>query len=402
MDYMFMDGKSPVLVILDEKTKRLIAQVVPNKGLYDHYIAKRVAEILDSTGYDRVILKSDGEPAIRDIQEEARKERQQRIEDLEELKKEVKQYRAAETMLEKSEEGESQSNGRIERHIQKLKAQVRTLKSGMEAKLGEKMPDRHPLLAWLVQWAAETITRYEVGPDGETPYQRWRGRTSKKRIAMFGEKVLWKPLDVAANKRRPDEARWEIGHWLGLTMRRDQAIIGTPTGVVRTRADNIKGTVPEERWRAEDLWQVIGWPWKPSLVKGGDDIPTAMKAAGREGEEADGRRVAKPSEEAFGDEADVRLDTEEPKEEDAMKTPDATSRALYIRGKDVEKYGATIGCKACERVRGGKIHKAVGHTQKCRERMKKLMMEDERDQHRVAEADDRKWQEVERIVEELL
>ena len=66
-----MDGKSPTLVILDEETGRLIAQVVPRKGLYDHYVAKRVAEILDSTGYGRVVLKSDGEPAINEIQQEA-------------------------------------------------------------------------------------------------------------------------------------------------------------------------------------------------------------------------------------------------------------------------------------------------------------------------------------------
>ena len=74
MDYMFMDGRSPTLVLLDEQTGRLVAQVVPRKGLYDHYIARRVAEVLDSTGYGRVVLKSDGEPAIREVQEEARRE----------------------------------------------------------------------------------------------------------------------------------------------------------------------------------------------------------------------------------------------------------------------------------------------------------------------------------------
>ena len=130
------------------------------------------------------------------------------------LKKAVNYYRMAETRLENSEEGESQSNGKVERHIQKLKAQVRTMKSGMEANVGEKMPDRHPLLAWMVPWAAEVIARFEVGQDAKTPYQRWRGKRGNTRIAMFGEKVMWRPLDVATNKKRPDEGSWEVGHWL--------------------------------------------------------------------------------------------------------------------------------------------------------------------------------------------
>ena len=134
MDYMFMDGRSPTLVLLDEHSGRLIAQVVPRKGLYDQYISRRISDILDSTGYGRVVLKSDGEPAIKEVQEGARRERQKHIEDLEEMKKDVKCGRLAETILENSEEGESQSNGKIERHIQKLKAQVRTLKSALEGK----------------------------------------------------------------------------------------------------------------------------------------------------------------------------------------------------------------------------------------------------------------------------
>ena len=98
-----------------------------------------------------------------------------------------------------------------------------------------------------------------------------------KKIAIFGERILWKPLDVAANKRRPEEGRWEVGHWLGLTMRRDQALIGTPTGIVRTRAENIKGVAPDDRWIAEELWQVLGWPWRPSLLKDGEEVPTDLQ-----------------------------------------------------------------------------------------------------------------------------
>ena len=41
MDYMYMDGRSPTLAILDEETRISIAQVVPRKGVCDQYIAKK-------------------------------------------------------------------------------------------------------------------------------------------------------------------------------------------------------------------------------------------------------------------------------------------------------------------------------------------------------------------------
>ena len=104
---------------------------------------------------------------------------------------------------------------------------------------------------------------------------------------------MWKPLDVAANKRPADEPRWEVGHWLGLTMKSDQAIIGTPSGVVKTRAENIRGVAPDERWAASDLWKVIGWPWKPSLIKDGDEIPTSIRPGRSGDEEEDGKKTTK-------------------------------------------------------------------------------------------------------------
>ena len=76
------------------------------------------------------------------------------------------------------------------------------MKSSLEAKVGAKMPERHPLLAWMVQGAAEVITRYQVGADGKTAYQRWRGRTGEKKVAIFGEKVMWRPPRCCGKRKK--------------------------------------------------------------------------------------------------------------------------------------------------------------------------------------------------------
>ena len=105
-------------------------------------------------------------------------------------------------------------------------------------------------------------------------------------------------------------------------MRRDQALIGTPTGVVRTRAENVKGVAPDDRWTAGELWRVIGWPWKPNLLKDGEEVPTSMRQGKGDGEEADGKRLARPSDEGIKDDADLRLDAGEVDEDGRRPVPD--------------------------------------------------------------------------------
>ncbi len=68
--------------------------------------------------------------------------------------------------------GHSQSNGEIEQAVQKIEDQVRTMKSGLEERLGMAIPAKHPILTWLVEHAADVIRRYLIGEDGRTPYQR--------------------------------------------------------------------------------------------------------------------------------------------------------------------------------------------------------------------------------------
>ena len=96
------------------------------------------------------------------------------------------------------------------------------------------MDSRSPVLRWLVRHAASLITRYQVGKDGRTAYERWKGKQHKKELAEFGECVHFKH-STAAKKPTKLEAQWEDGIWLGLADESDEVFVGTKEGVYKTR-----------------------------------------------------------------------------------------------------------------------------------------------------------------------
>ena len=76
MDYMFMNSMQereeergmPILVIKDDRTKMTWAHVVPSTGRDPHAI-ERTRRDLEMLGHKRVIMKCDGENAIKALRE---------------------------------------------------------------------------------------------------------------------------------------------------------------------------------------------------------------------------------------------------------------------------------------------------------------------------------------------
>ena len=58
--------------------------------------------------------------------------------------------------LEKVPKGVSESKAEIERAVQAIESQSRTLRSALETSYGRKVPDDHPVLTWLVEHASTT------------------------------------------------------------------------------------------------------------------------------------------------------------------------------------------------------------------------------------------------------
>ena len=96
------------------------------------------------------------------------------------------------TIHESSPVGSSQSNGLIERAIQDVEGQVRTMKLSFESHLGEKIPSDHNLIPWLVEYAAVLLNRGQVSQDGKTAYERLKSKVVSLPGMQFGERLLWR------------------------------------------------------------------------------------------------------------------------------------------------------------------------------------------------------------------
>ena len=88
--------------------------------------------------------------------------------------------------------GESQSNGGIEGAVKIVKGLLRVHLAALERKIGAKFPSRHPVLTWLVEHVTDLISKYAVGLDGKTGYERLFGRPVREEGLEFGETLHWK------------------------------------------------------------------------------------------------------------------------------------------------------------------------------------------------------------------
>ena len=147
-----------VLVAKDRSSSGTSADALPKKGAGGGYAVKQLErKILKKWNRGKVVLRSDGENAIRD------------------LVSKVSAMRAPQTVLEVAPKGDSRANGRAERAVQQVEKQTRILKLAVEEEFGN-LSVRHPCFPWPVLHAADVYNKFHVGADGHTVYERVRGR----------------------------------------------------------------------------------------------------------------------------------------------------------------------------------------------------------------------------------
>ena len=210
----------------------------------------------------KLMMRSDGEPAIRDL-----------------LKK-VAHMRASETLLEHSPVGDSKANGRAERAVQAVEKQVRVLNISTEENLG-KFSVMHPVFPWLVLHAADVMTKFKVRPDGLTAYEAIKGRDYSGAMLEFCSAVLYRA--TAKVQGGIMEPRWLQGIWVGKRFGSEEHIVGTAEGGV-IRSSAVKPH-PEKDWDMELFNAITGSPWDPSgmassergvVIEHQGDLPRAV------------------------------------------------------------------------------------------------------------------------------
>ena len=164
----------------------------------------------------------------------------------------------------------------------------------------------HPIICYIIEYAALLLNRFEVGHDGRTSFERCKGKRAKTLGIEFGEAVFWK-RKIAGGALGKLTVTWEDGVYLGIRGRSGELIVADGKGVWKARS--IQRKPLDDRWSSNSVDMVQHVPWK-----------------NHDEEEADGETPEV-----------IKLSREE-EEQEREVVRDAVPRRVMITKADLEKH----------------------------------------------------------------
>ena len=330
-DYCFLrnrvaDDPAVTLVGVDKSTQGVLAHVVPGKGTAFDWVAAQLDRDVRKWGYHgRVVVKSDGEPAIVDLMKELALRRKE-----------------SPTVIERSKAHDSMSNGRAENAVRRVESLVRTMKLAAEEWLQEELDVHAPIFSWLVEHAADVLTKCAVGADGRTPYERIKGKRYHGTMMEFGSVVSVKYQGKLQGGLMKE--RWGRGIWIGKRWTSDEHLVCLPSGRV-VRARDVRAVPEDESYDKGLFLGVRGTPSNPSAVEGDAGVL---------------REVPRPPVERTAEPVSVPI-----------------PRQVILHRSYFQKFGFTEGCQKCRAIlRGDDANPTLAHNAECRTRIEGRMEED--------------------------
>ena len=309
------------------------------------WLPKRIIQDWDNAGFkDAMIqLKTDQEPAIVQLQSA------------------IQNVRQATLVPVNTPVGESECNGRVENTIRRVQEKLGALRHQVETNTKRKIQDNAPIMAWMVRWAAELISKYSMGDDGKSPYERIRQERCVVPLVPFGEFVMYLLLKTV-RRYKGDPAK-KYGVWLGVIERIEEIFIGTCRGVIKCRT--VSRLPKGEQWDADVVANMVGTPWEPVPGNQSLSVPVMISEEG----------------EIIDSEADERQPRTWRHDEETGETdgPRVTPHNMHVSRKAIANYGQTHGCPGCDAIgkRGHLLGKlGYNHNSVCRSRIMKEMMDD--------------------------
>ena len=161
-------------------SKNVFAHWVPCKGADEEgYVADLVVKDILWLGHSELIVRGDNEPALQALVQRAPEV--------------LRIHTSVEKVSdEQSPAYDSQSNGGTEVAVMLIRGLFRTLRLGLEAAIGKRIPIDHAVTPWLLEHTALLLSIRTRLPNGLTPWGMARGRPFGQKIIGFGESVLWK------------------------------------------------------------------------------------------------------------------------------------------------------------------------------------------------------------------
>ena len=244
-----------IVVGKDEATGAVVAHRIEAKGPTDEWIVRRLVKDVEELGRGDIIVKTDGEPAMIAIQR-----------GMAVLRKDLM------TKPENPLAYNPESNGAAEKAVQDVSGQIRTLKLAVEARIGAMIPENHNMMDWIIEHAAYVLTRFSVGHDGMTAYERLTGRKWIRPMVEIGEVVLAKfALPKLGYGKRKGQKNKLVTRAIrcvlvGQASRTGEHVVVKPNGDA-ARCRTVFRVPLEDRWSADAVLGVRATPRRPTPSK---------------------------------------------------------------------------------------------------------------------------------------
>ncbi len=259
------------------------------------------------------------------------------------LKRAVMARREARTTPIESKVRVSVSNAHVERAIRKWRGQFRKLKIHLETRINKKIPATHPMIPFMVSWAADVIRKYKVRSNGRTSYEEMTGHRVKHIIAGFGEHIQF--MTAKGKIQNMFEGEWSDGYVMGVVSRSSEYLVAR--GDQLFKCPTIRRKVDADAYDGKCL-ENITVDFNEYIRKGATTLRTEVI---RE---------------------DAREDIGTPKTAERSFQP----RGLHIWEGDLKRYGYIAGGAGCA-WHSNKVGLYRGHSKDCRSRIEGEMRETE-------------------------
>ena len=241
-DYSFftdpkVEGSVTILNVRDVMSGLALACVVPNKGR-SVYAEGELRRFILETGRTFGVLQADPETSLVALAETVTSE-------------------LGGLSLRKSPTEWKQAQGAVGNSQQLLYAQVRTLRQDLADRYGTLVPITSPVSTWLVKHAQFLSNNFAIRSDGLTPFERRWSKRYTSALCKFGDIVLCR----LRGKQPKADPSWVPGLWLGRDTSADMHVVGTTSGVFKTRS--IRRLPVSEQVDKQLLKDFQAKPWDP-------------------------------------------------------------------------------------------------------------------------------------------
>jgi hypothetical protein len=144
------------------------------------WIASRVLAFFTECGCEAgdIVVKTDQEPAI--------------VAPTTEIARLRSGQHVGRMIMESSVKGDSQSNGMIERAVQRVEGMVRVMRSAFQENYKIELDVQDAIWPWFIEYGSYILNRMEVGKDRKPSYERIKGKMAHINGIQFGEGIQWK------------------------------------------------------------------------------------------------------------------------------------------------------------------------------------------------------------------